>query len=43
MLGLGEKPHFVTGWRFTDIDSKTIQLIESYVVEHQEDIIEEET
>ena len=27
--GLGEKPHFMTGWRFTDIDLKTIQLIES--------------
>mgnify|MGYP001170725559 FL=1 len=41
--GLGEKPHFMTGWRFTRIDSETIQLIESYVAEHQEDIIEEET
>ena len=40
--GLGEKPHFMTGWRFTDIDSETIQLIEVYVAEHQEDIIEEE-
>jgi hypothetical protein len=41
--GLGEKPHFLTGWRFTDIDSHTIQLIEVYVADHQDDIVEEDT
>ena len=41
--GMGEKPHFTTGWRFTDIDSNTIQLIEVYVAEHQEDILEEDS
>lgn len=41
--GVGEKPHFTTGWRFTDIDSNTIQLIEVYVAEHQEDILEEDS
>lgn len=39
---MGEKPHFTTGWRFTNIDSNTIQRIEVYVAGHQEDIIEED-
>ena len=40
--GMGEKPHFRTGWRFTSIDSHTIQLIEVYVADHIEDVIEED-
>ncbi len=40
--GMGEKPHFCTGWRFTSIDSHTVQLIEVYVADHLEDIIEED-
>lgn len=37
--GLGEKPRFHTGWLFTQLDANTLELIDTYIADHPQDLL----
>ncbi len=37
--GMGEAPHFRTGWLFTHLDSEVQQLLDEYIATHPKDVI----
>ena len=39
--GMGEKPKYQTGWRFTEINSSTVRVVEDYIEANLGDIVEE--
>jgi hypothetical protein len=41
--GMGEKPHFRTGWLFAQIDKETRELLDRYIAEHPEDQLADPT
>ena len=41
--GLGEKPNFHTGWLFSKIDADTLELIDTYIADHPQDLIKNPT
>ena len=41
--GLGEKPRFHTGWLFTQLDADTLELIDTYIADHPQDLLADPT
>ena len=37
--GMGETPHFRTGWLFTNVDRELLKLLDDYIAAHPEDLI----
>ncbi|MFT5086144.1 MAG: hypothetical protein ACI906_000215 [Candidatus Latescibacterota bacterium] len=37
--GMGETPHFLTGWLFTKPDKEILKLLDEYIVAHPADVI----